>query len=59
MYPGRRCGLYRTRATAELQVECGGNGRSVRGQRGGVARFHQPYSTFARFRQVCDAELPG
>ena len=25
----------------------------------GVAQFHQPHSTFARFRQVCDAELPG
>ena len=28
-------------------------------KRGGVAQFHQPHNTFARFRQVCDAELPG
>jgi 2-polyprenyl-6-methoxyphenol hydroxylase-like FAD-dependent oxidoreductase len=28
-------------------------------RRGGVAQFHQPHNTFARFRQVCDAELPG
>jgi 2-polyprenyl-6-methoxyphenol hydroxylase-like FAD-dependent oxidoreductase len=28
-------------------------------RRGGVAQFHQPHQTFARFRQVCDAELPG
>jgi 2-polyprenyl-6-methoxyphenol hydroxylase-like FAD-dependent oxidoreductase len=28
-------------------------------RRGGVAQFRQPHNTFARFRQVCDAELPG
>ena len=28
-------------------------------KRGGVAQFHQPHNTFARFRQICDAELPG
>jgi 2-polyprenyl-6-methoxyphenol hydroxylase-like FAD-dependent oxidoreductase len=28
-------------------------------KRGGVAQFHQPHSAFARFRQVCDTELPG
>jgi 2-polyprenyl-6-methoxyphenol hydroxylase-like FAD-dependent oxidoreductase len=27
--------------------------------RGGVAQFRQPHNVFARFRQVCDAELPG
>ena len=28
-------------------------------KRGGVAQFHQPHNTFARFRHVLDAELPG
>ncbi len=28
-------------------------------KRTGVAQFHQPHSFFARFRQVCDEELPG
>jgi len=28
-------------------------------RRGGVAQFRQPHNLFARFRQVCDAELPG
>jgi 2-polyprenyl-6-methoxyphenol hydroxylase-like FAD-dependent oxidoreductase len=28
-------------------------------KRGGVAQFHQPHNTFARFRQICDVELPG
>ena len=28
-------------------------------KRGGVAQFHQPHNVFARFRQTCDAELPG
>lgn len=28
-------------------------------ERRGVAQFRQPHSVFARFRQVCDAELPG
>ena len=28
-------------------------------KRGGVAQFHQPHNLFARFRQICDAELPG
>jgi 2-polyprenyl-6-methoxyphenol hydroxylase-like FAD-dependent oxidoreductase len=28
-------------------------------KRGGVAQFHQPHNTFARFRQICDSELPG
>jgi 2-polyprenyl-6-methoxyphenol hydroxylase-like FAD-dependent oxidoreductase len=27
--------------------------------RAGVAQFRQPHNVFARFRQVCDAELPG
>jgi len=27
--------------------------------RRGVAQFHQPHVMFARFRQVCDEELPG
>ena len=27
--------------------------------RKGVAQFRQPHNLFARFRQVCDAELPG
>ncbi len=27
--------------------------------RQGVAQFRQPHNLFARFRQVCDAELPG
>jgi 2-polyprenyl-6-methoxyphenol hydroxylase-like FAD-dependent oxidoreductase len=27
--------------------------------RTGVAQFRQPHNLFARFRQVCDAELPG
>jgi 2-polyprenyl-6-methoxyphenol hydroxylase-like FAD-dependent oxidoreductase len=27
--------------------------------RGGVAQFHQPHTLHARFREVCDAELPG
>lgn len=30
-----------------------------RWQRHGVAQFHQPHNMFARFRQVCDEELPG
>jgi 2-polyprenyl-6-methoxyphenol hydroxylase-like FAD-dependent oxidoreductase len=30
-----------------------------RWRRAGVAQFHQPHNAFARFRQVCDAELPG
>ena len=28
-------------------------------QRRGVAQFRQPHNLFARFRQVCDEELPG
>ena len=28
-------------------------------KRGGVAEFHQAHNLFARFRQVCDTELPG
>lgn len=28
-------------------------------KRTGVAQFHQPHSFLARFRQVCDEELPG
>ena len=28
-------------------------------KRKGVAQFHQPHNMFARFRQICDAELPG
>jgi 2-polyprenyl-6-methoxyphenol hydroxylase-like FAD-dependent oxidoreductase len=28
-------------------------------QRKGVAQFRQPHNLFARFRQVCDEELPG
>lgn len=28
-------------------------------RRKGVAQFHQPHNLFARFRQVCDEELPG
>jgi len=28
-------------------------------KRGGVAQFHQPHGTFARFRRICDSELPG
>ena len=28
-------------------------------KRGGVAQFHQAHNLFARFRHVCDAELPG
>jgi 2-polyprenyl-6-methoxyphenol hydroxylase-like FAD-dependent oxidoreductase len=27
--------------------------------RRGVAQFHQPHNLFARFRQVCDQEVPG
>jgi 2-polyprenyl-6-methoxyphenol hydroxylase-like FAD-dependent oxidoreductase len=27
--------------------------------RKGVKQFHQPHNLFARFRQICDAELPG
>lgn len=27
--------------------------------RKGVAQFHQPHNLFARFRQICDEELPG
>lgn len=27
--------------------------------RTGVRQFHQPHNLFARFREVCDAELPG
>ncbi|MGH3602053.1 MAG: FAD-dependent oxidoreductase [Pseudonocardiaceae bacterium] len=28
-------------------------------KRKGVAQFHQPHNLFARFRQVCDEEMPG
>jgi hypothetical protein len=28
-------------------------------ERKGVAQFRQPHNLFARFRQVCDEELPG
>lgn len=28
-------------------------------ERKGVAQFRQPHNLFARFRQVCDNELPG
>jgi 2-polyprenyl-6-methoxyphenol hydroxylase-like FAD-dependent oxidoreductase len=28
-------------------------------RRKGVAQFHQPHTQFARFRHVCDAEMPG
>src|SRR5919112_731711 len=28
-------------------------------RRKGVAQFHQPHNMFARFRQICDAEIPG
>ena len=28
-------------------------------RRRGVAQFRQPHSLLARFRQVCDEELPG
>lgn len=28
-------------------------------KRGGVAQFHQPHNLFARFRRICEAELPG
>ncbi len=28
-------------------------------RRGGVAQFHQPHTLHARFREVCDAGLPG
>ncbi|MGY1772119.1 FAD-dependent oxidoreductase [Blastococcus sp. SYSU D00813] len=28
-------------------------------RRHGVAQFHQPHTLHARFREVCDAELPG
>src|SRR3954452_19411090 len=28
-------------------------------RRGGVAQFRQPHNLFARFRHVCDAEMPG
>ncbi|MGH3978380.1 MAG: FAD-dependent oxidoreductase, partial [Pseudonocardiaceae bacterium] len=27
--------------------------------RKGVAQFHQPHNLFARFRQICDEEIPG
>lgn len=27
--------------------------------RKGVAQFHQPHNLFARFRQICDEEMPG
>lgn len=27
--------------------------------RKGIAQFHQPHNLFARFRQVCDEEMPG
>jgi len=28
-------------------------------QRKGIAQFHQPHNLMARFRHVCDQELPG
>ncbi len=28
-------------------------------RRAGGRQFHQPHNLFARFREVCDAELPG
>ncbi|MGQ0719107.1 MAG: FAD-dependent oxidoreductase [Pseudonocardiales bacterium] len=28
-------------------------------KRKGVAQFHQPHNVFARFRQICDEEMPG
>jgi 2-polyprenyl-6-methoxyphenol hydroxylase-like FAD-dependent oxidoreductase len=28
-------------------------------RRKGVAQFHQPHNLFARFRHICDAEMPG
>lgn len=28
-------------------------------ERKGIAQFHQPHNLFARFRHVCDQELPG
>jgi 2-polyprenyl-6-methoxyphenol hydroxylase-like FAD-dependent oxidoreductase len=28
-------------------------------RRKGVAQFHQPHNLFARFRQICDTEMPG
>ena len=27
--------------------------------RKGVAQFRQPHNLFARFRQICDQEMPG
>jgi hypothetical protein len=58
-HPPRTFRFVRATRTVEVEVDVADLQPGQLRRTGTVAQFHQPHSTFARFRQVYDAELPG